>query len=314
MSMYKSTDNGKYDIFYYYILRFFMLFTQILHPFYRHLTFDFSNEISHNGSSISILNRGIFMNRTPIETSRAHYIDKKSPLPTYQQITNDLLRRIAQREWRINDHLPPETDLAEEYGVSRVTLRQAMALLERDQIIEKAQGKRAFIKNNPRQLVQELAFPTLDVLNHSSDRLPSKIIDFKTISAPSYSVRKGLNVSRDESLVYVQRLFYHNDKPTGVNEIWFKAADVPDFDAYQLLDDSISKTLRFSYGYDIVAIENYIESVRLDAYYASLLNTNYDALGLKIDSQHLLTDNVPLEYSSTIWLGDFTRFHYKVSK
>lgn len=254
------------------------------------------------------------MEQTPLEVSRAQYIDKKSPLPTYQQIMNDILRRIEQREWKINDNLPTETELATEYGVSRVTLRQAMSLLEREQIIEKSQGKRAFVKNNPRQLIQELAFPSLDVLNQHSIPVQSKVILSKTTTAPSHSVQKGLKVSGDEPLLYVQRLFYRNDKPIGVNEVWFKISDVPDLDAYHLLDNSISKTLHFTYHYDIIEIENYIESVRLDAYYASLLHTNYDALGLKIDSQHLLADSIPLEYSSTIWLGDFTRFHFRVTK
>ena len=80
------------------------------------------------------------------------------------------------------------------------------------------------------------------------------------------------------------------------------------------MDGSVSKTLKFLYHHEITEIENYIESVRLDAVTAGLLNTVYDALGLKIDSQYLLADDRPVEYSSTIWLGEFTRFHYKVCK
>ena len=35
-------------------------------------------------------------------------IDRSSPIPAYQQIANDISKRIAQREWKINDKLPSE--------------------------------------------------------------------------------------------------------------------------------------------------------------------------------------------------------------
>lgn len=81
-----------------------------------------------------------------------------------------------------------------------------------------------------------------------------------------------------------------------------------------LLYNSISRTLKYTYHYDIDRIENYIEAIRLDAITASILNTVYDATGLKIDSQYFLSDNHIIEYSSTIWLGEFTRFHFQVAK
>lgn len=68
-------------------------------------------------------------------------IDRSSPIPAYQQIANDMSKRIAQGEWKIDDRLPSEQELAQNYGVSRVTFRQAMAQLERDGLIEKFQGK-----------------------------------------------------------------------------------------------------------------------------------------------------------------------------
>ena len=73
-------------------------------------------------------------------------IDRSSPIPAYQQIANDISKRIAQREWKINDKLPSEQELAQNYGVSRVTIRQAMAQLERDGLIEKVSGKRSICK------------------------------------------------------------------------------------------------------------------------------------------------------------------------
>ncbi len=245
-------------------------------------------------------------------SSRKDLLDRTSPLPAYQQISNDIILRISQKEWNIDDKLPTEAELATEYGVSRVTLRQAMAQLERDGIICKFQGKGAFVKNNPRQLVQELAFPTLDSSTKSS--VNSKVLTIEKVFASNSVICEQLQVTPDTPLLYVERLFYHDGRPSGINHVWFRESDVPGLTESTLLYNSISRTLKYTYHYDNTKIENYIEAVRLDAISASLLNTVYDATGLKIDSQYLLADGKAIEYSSTTWLGDFTRFHFNVTK
>ena len=225
-------------------------------------------------------------------SSRKDLLDRTSPLPAYQQISNDIILRISQKEWNIEDKLPTEAELAAEYGVSRVTLRQAMAQLERDGIICKFQGKGAFVKNNPRQLVQELAFPTLD--SNAKSSVDSKVLTIEKVFASNSVICEQLQVTPSTPLLYVERLFCHDGRPSGINHVWFRESDVPGLTESTLLYN--------------------IEAVRLDAISASLLNTVYDATGLKIDSQYLLADGKAIEYSSTTWLGDFTRFHFNVTK
>ena len=59
-------------------------------------------------------------------------IDKQSPIPAYHQITSHLKERISLGEWHLGDKLPAEEALSQEYHVSRITLRQAMAELEQE--------------------------------------------------------------------------------------------------------------------------------------------------------------------------------------
>ena len=64
-------------------------------------------------------------------------IDRNSPVPAYYQIQLDLSDRIQRGEWNDRKQLPSESTLAEQYAVSRITLRQALAELEKDGIIKK---------------------------------------------------------------------------------------------------------------------------------------------------------------------------------
>ena len=58
------------------------------------------------------------------------YFEKKNPIPAYFQIEKDLRERIARQEWSQDKCLPSETELSSQYHVSRVTIRQALQILE----------------------------------------------------------------------------------------------------------------------------------------------------------------------------------------
>ena len=241
-------------------------------------------------------------------------IDRSSPIPAYQQIANDISKRIAQREWKINDKLPSEQELAQNYGVSRVTIRQAMAQLERDSLIEKFQGKGAYVKINPRCLIQDLSFPSLDLAHTGENQITSRIILEEEMLPPTSEVRHMLGVQDNTILIHFLRLHYFRDRPVGLSNIWFPKEKVPEITADSLVENSISKTLFYTYHYDIEYIDNSIESMKLSVNEASLLNSIYDAPGLLINSQYLLADETPIEYSSTIWLSVCTKLHYRVTK
>jgi GntR family transcriptional regulator len=74
-----------------------------------------------------------------------------SHVPKYAQIANIFRQRVARGIWTQGLRLPANELLAAEFGVSRVTIRQAVDLLTRDGIIEAQQGRGTFITGAVRQ-------------------------------------------------------------------------------------------------------------------------------------------------------------------
>ena len=72
-------------------------------------------------------------------------VDRKSPLPAYFQIARDLRRRISSGEWKPNEQLPTELDLSLQYSVSRMTLRQALNELQKDNLLLRRRGAGTFV-------------------------------------------------------------------------------------------------------------------------------------------------------------------------
>jgi len=74
-----------------------------------------------------------------------------SHMPKYAQIADIFRQRIARGIWTQGLRLPANELLASEFGVSRVTIRQAVDLLVRDGIIEAQQGRGTFITGTVKQ-------------------------------------------------------------------------------------------------------------------------------------------------------------------
>ncbi|MBP2020041.1 GntR family transcriptional repressor for pyruvate dehydrogenase complex [Symbiobacterium terraclitae] len=64
----------------------------------------------------------------------------------YQQIVDQISRMIRDGSLRPGDRLPPERQLAEEFGVSRAAVREALSALDLMGLIEVRQGEGTFVR------------------------------------------------------------------------------------------------------------------------------------------------------------------------
>src|SRR5215216_6316626 len=73
----------------------------------------------------------------------------------YRQLSNLIRQQIERGELATGDQAPSEARLSERYGISRITVRQALAELERDALVEKVPGKGTFVRE-PKPRVERL--------------------------------------------------------------------------------------------------------------------------------------------------------------
>ncbi|MFC3607571.1 GntR family transcriptional regulator [Stutzerimonas tarimensis] len=81
----------------------------------------------------------------------------ESPLPLYVQIRDNLRRKILEGSYAVHERLPSENELMGVFGVSRITIRQALRDLHNEGLVFSAQGKGTFVsKPKAVQNVQRL--------------------------------------------------------------------------------------------------------------------------------------------------------------
>jgi GntR family transcriptional regulator len=82
--------------------------------------------------------------------------------PRHHDIADDLRHQITTGRIKPGERLPSEAGLADRYKVSTVTLRNALAVLQGEGLVEKIHGKGNFIRRPLRKIVYVGGWGTLD--------------------------------------------------------------------------------------------------------------------------------------------------------
>ncbi|HIZ55007.1 MAG TPA: GntR family transcriptional regulator [Firmicutes bacterium] len=78
----------------------------------------------------------------------------KGAPPLYMQIYQDLKEKIIGKEYEYGKNIPTELELQEYYGVSRITVRQAIFSLEREGLVVRTRGKGTIVCKQ--EVIEEL--------------------------------------------------------------------------------------------------------------------------------------------------------------
>jgi GntR family transcriptional regulator len=245
-------------------------------------------------------------------THPTQLIDRASPLPVYFQIAVDLRRRIAEGEWSTGQRIAPELALAREYDVSRVTVRQAIAELVKDDMLERRRGSGTYVRDRQRPLVYDLNLTVGALASrwrdvHFDNR--AEVIEAGIVEPPPEELRHRLQIPRSGRVAYMVRRVFINDHPTVLYRSWFNGELVPALEVSPRLSGSLSIVLAEDYRLSPIRSETELEVVRPTREETKLLQVASDIPMVVVTATTYLQDGRPLEHAQLAWLGDRVRFH-----
>jgi len=243
-----------------------------------------------------------------------HKVDRNSPIPLYYQIAMDLRTRIKW-EWGYGAKLPTEPELAEEYGTTRVTIRNALAELAEDGMLLRQRGKGTFVREEPKSLVHTLRFP----MSFSSRfQIPGLVLSSQVLQAEIQKIRSSeiagyLGLDINGEIAYFKRIFFVNDQPVAINRSILPDQLCPGITTSTLIDNSISTTLSNRYGLVPTDADEWLEAVLATEKEASLIRAVVGTPLLLVTTLSRLSDGTPVEYSMTLWNTERMRLHVHLS-
>lgn len=122
------------------------------------------------------------------------------------KIYNELVKAIEVEEVSPGEKLPSESELMEEYGVSRDTIRKSLDLLEENGYIQKAKGKGSFVLDR-----NKFDFPVSGIVSFKeiSKKMGHSfrtIVEHLELKRPNKEIKKKLQLGEEDLVWEVLRV------------------------------------------------------------------------------------------------------------
>ncbi len=132
-------------------------------------------------------------------------IDRNSPIPLYFQLAETLRAAINAGTYKTGAKLPTESELCDQYAVSRSVVRQALQSLVHDGLIGTERGRGAFVRERkvPISMVQHLD-PLQESMEKAGFKLTTTVLQQERITAPAYIAGQ---IGTDDAIFLERRRF-----------------------------------------------------------------------------------------------------------
>ncbi len=225
----------------------------------------------------------------------------------HSRIREELRARIVSGQWQPHDRIPSESELMAQYGVSRITVRQALADLQKASLIFKVPGKGSFVAQQ--RAVQELGrlegfAEAMGAMGHDTF---NEVLKRETQPATPHVAQK-LGLAPDAPVTVIERVRCLDREPVSLDLTWLPAS-LGDYVARQdLARRDIFLILEADCGRPLGHADLAIEAVAADARVARLLalpagapvlhieRLTHDRAGQPIDYEHLYCRSDSLQY------------------
>lgn len=225
-------------------------------------------------------------------------------LPMHQVIYDDLAARIASGDLAPETKLPGESELAEQFGVSRMTVRQALGRLQDDRLVTRRQGTGTFVAASARPMrrLNRLA-PFREEFGVGEASVETEIKHREVLPPPEH-VRRALGLKERAATVHMVRVRHIDDHPASVQESWVPYALVPALAREDLVNGSMYTTLR-QHGVELGFAEQEMSAAIVEGQEAAWLQVSAGSPVMLITRITFTPASVAVEYAQSRTLPSF---------
>jgi GntR family transcriptional regulator len=168
-------------------------------------------------------------------------LEKNIPIPLYYQIEQFLREQIESGELKPGDQILTEEKLRLKFGVSRATVRRAIADMVYEGLLERNYSKGTVV-TQPKitQGLFEATSFTSDILK-SGKVITTKILEFKRISGDK-SLNQIFSLEKEDLLHFLKRVRYVDDIPVCVEETFMPVKLLPDLSLDFFTEEGLSQS------------------------------------------------------------------------
>lgn len=223
--------------------------------------------------------------------------------PAYIRLKEQLLDRIIAHEWQPEECLPSERTLCDEYDLSRMTVRQALAELEKEGIIKRIHGKGTYVQR------EKLTQPLLKLTSFSEDmRQRGFVPGAQTLALERIPAGKllaeRLNIDVGNEVILLKRLRLASGEPMAIETAYLPASRCEAIYDQLAQNKSLYHLMRTQLCIELSGAKQSIEVTGVQGWEAKLLHIAESDLVMKIERQTFDIHKAPVEYVVSKYRAD----------
>jgi GntR family transcriptional regulator len=228
--------------------------------------------------------------------------DRRRPEPLWHQVEQSIRAAINSGTWASGNRIPGEDQLTEMLGVSRITVRHALANLKTAGILRREHGRGTFVRA-ARLVASTRALTSFtDEMASLGFDVSTQVLDVRRLHAIN-RIAEALEIPDGTVVVRLRRLRFGSQQPIGIQTAHLRVDRVPDLKAADVVNASLYRLLRENYG---------IEPAWAEEIYRVAGASRRDAELLRIDPGHAVfmveritsDERGPFEYTLSTMRGD----------
>lgn len=231
--------------------------------------------------------------------------------PKYVKIYKWLEEQIKSEKIKIGDKLPTEESIAADFGINRMTVRQAIDAFVVKKMIKRKRGfGTVLIRKTPVDYIWQ--FNNISSFTESMEKNGIEAFtknEIMEVVEAEENVAKFLNLEDDPRVIYSLRVKYAENEPVCIEKSFLPYAKF-----HKLLDieikGSLYRTLIEEFDTHLVKSTQFISSVVSDKQEMELFGLNKPLPCLMVESLSYDSENNPVEVLYSCFRGD--RYRFKV--
>ncbi|MFL1482528.1 GntR family transcriptional regulator [Marinobacter sp. LN3S78] len=235
-----------------------------------------------------------------------------SPLPLYVQIRDSLRRQILEGQYQVHEQLPSENAMMKTFGVSRITIRQALRDLHNEGLVFSAQGKGTFVsKPKAVQNVQRLeGFG--EAMAAQGYEASARVLSIQQMKAPK-AVVAALDLHAGDEVVEVKRVRYLNREPVCVENSYFPMDVGRQMFGLDLSGD-IFPMLENLFGLPLGGADIGLDAILADDETQQYLNLRAGEAILRVERLTHNREGRPIDFEYLCYRGDSFKYQFRIDR
>jgi GntR family transcriptional regulator len=236
-----------------------------------------------------------------------------SPVPLYTQVKETLRERILDGSYQPHAQLPSESEMSALFGVSRITVRQALSDLQREGMIFKIPGKGTFVAKTKafQELTQLEGFA--EAMSRMGYEIYNQVTSHKTVPAAA-KVAQKLKLAVGAPVAEIKRVRHLNRAPLSLEVTYLPEELGERLRKVDLATRDIFLVLENDFGIALGHADLQIDAMLADAALARPLRIEEGTALLRMERLTHTAAGEPLDFEYLYFRGDAFQYRLQIAR